>query len=133
MFLPTDSAKNAVDMFRERATSNDINSVLSSHVETVALLSKLDVDQHIKVKLDMDDLDITASESKATYEEIKDYVLKKNDMKISNLYISKIKRKCGLEVGKNYNVSKKENLIVPNCPPEKEEAIREALEHFKMI
>lgn len=103
------------------------------HVETVALLSKLDVDQHIKVKLDMDELDITASESKATYEEIKDYVLKKNDMKVSNLYISQIKRKCGLEVGKNYNVSKKENPIVPNCPPEKEEAIREALEHFKMI
>ena len=105
----------------------------SAHVETVALLSKLDVDQHIKVKLDMDELDITASESKATYEEIKDYVLKKNDMKVSNLYISQIKRKCGLEVGKNYNVSKKENPIVPNCPPEKEEAIREALEHFKMI
>jgi wobble nucleotide-excising tRNase len=105
----------------------------TGHVETVALLSKLDVDQHIKVKLDMDELDITASESKATYEEIKDYVLKKNDMKVSNLYISQIKRKCGLEVGKNYNVSKKENPIVPNCPPEKEEAIREALEHFKMI
>lgn len=103
------------------------------NMETVALLSKLDVDQHIKVKLDMDELDITASESKATYEEIKDYVLKKNDMKVSNLYISQIKRKCGLEVGKNYNVSKKENPIVPNCPPEKEEAIREALEHFKMI
>lgn len=105
----------------------------TGHVETVALLSKLDVDQHIKVKLDMDELDITASESKATYEEIKDYVLMKNDMKVSNLYISQIKRKCGLEVGKNYNVSKKENPIVPNCPPEKEEAIREALEHFKMI
>lgn len=105
----------------------------TTHVESVALLSKLDVNQHIKVKLDMDELDITASESKATYEEIKDYVLKKNDMKVSNLYISQIKRKCGLEVGKNYNVSKKENPIVPNCPPEKEEAIREALEHFKMI
>ena len=103
------------------------------HVESVALLSKLDVDQHIKVKLDMDELDVTASESRATYEEIKDYVLNKHDMKVSNLYISQIKKKCGLEVGKNYNVSKKENPIVPNCPPEKEEAIKEALKNFKMI
>ncbi|MGF3141637.1 23S rRNA (uracil(1939)-C(5))-methyltransferase RlmD [Facklamia sp. P13064] len=105
----------------------------TNHVETVALLSKLDINQHIKVKLDMDELDVTASESKATYEEIKNYVLKKHNMKVSNLYISQVKKKCGLEVGKNYNVSKKENPIVPNCPPEKEEAIREALEYFKMI
>jgi hypothetical protein len=102
-------------------------------VETVALLSKLDVDQHIKVKLEMDKLDITASESKATYEEIRDYVLNKHNMKVSNFYISKVKKKCGLKVGINYNVSKKENLIVPNCPPEKEEAIKKALLYFKMI
>ena len=68
-------------------------------------MSKLDVDQHIKVKLDMDELDITASESKATYEEIKDYVIKKHDMKVSNLYISQIKRKCGLKVGINHKVA----------------------------
>ncbi|MGF3213933.1 23S rRNA (uracil(1939)-C(5))-methyltransferase RlmD [Facklamia sp. P12945] len=105
----------------------------TTHVETVALLSKLDIDQCIKVKLDMDELDVTASESKATYEEIKEYVMKKHGMKVSNRYISQVKKKCGLEVGKNYNVSKKENPIAPNCPPEKEEAIKEALKHFKMI
>jgi len=80
----------------------------------------------------MDELDSTASESKATYEEIKDYTLNKHNMKVSNLYISQVKR-CGLEVGKNYNVSKKENPVVPNCPPEIEEAIEEAFLHFKMI
>lgn len=103
------------------------------HVETVVLLSKLDVNQHIKVELEMDELDLTTAESKATYEEIKDFVFKTHAMKVSNLYISQVKKKCGLEVGKNYNVSNKENPIVPNCPPEKEEAIREALEYFKMI
>lgn len=105
----------------------------TKHVETVVLLSKQDVDHHVKVKLEMDELDLTASESKATYEEIRDYVLKNHNMKVSNLYISQIIRKCGLEAGKNYNTSKKENPIVPNCPPEKEEAIRETLLDFKMI
>lgn len=103
------------------------------HVETVCLLSKLDVDQHIKVKLEMDELDITAAESKATYEEIKSYVKDKFDFKVSSLYVSQIKRKCGLEVGKNYNISKKENHPIPNCPPEKEDAIMDALYHFQMI
>lgn len=103
------------------------------HVETVCLLSKLDVDQHIKVKLEMDELDLTASESKATYEEIKSYVKDKFDFKVSSLYVSQIKRKCGLEVGKNYNISKKENHPIPNCPPEKEDAIMDALYHFQMI
>lgn len=111
----------------------DIHSVFATHVETVVLLSKLDVNQHIKVELEMDELDLTTAESKATYEEIKDFVFKTHAMKVSNLYISQVKKKCGLEVGKNYNVSNKENPIVPNCPPEKEEAIREALEYFKMI
>lgn len=106
---------------------------MSSHVETVCLLSKLDVDQHIKVKLEMDELDITAAESKATYEEIKSYVKDKFDFKVSSLYVSQIKRKCGLEVGKNYNISKKENHPIPNCPPEKEDAIMDALYHFQMI
>ena len=77
--------------------------------------------------------DITSAESKATYQEIKDYVLKEFGLKVSILYISQIKRKCGIEVGEHYNVSQKENQKVPQCPKEKEDAIRSALEHFAMI
>lgn len=74
----------------------------------------------------MDELDVKATESKAAYEEIKSYMENKFDFKVSSLYIAQIKRKCGLEVGKNYNISKKENRIIPNCPPEKEDAIMDA-------
>lgn len=81
----------------------------------------------------MDELDLTASEKKVTYQKIKDYILDKYGFKVSTLYISQIKRKCGLEVGENYNVSKKENQKIPKCPEEKEEAIMDALKHFKMI
>ena len=83
--------------------------------------------------MNLDELDATASESKATYAEIKAYVWEHHALKVSSLYISQVKRKCGLEVGKNYNVSKSENPKVPQCPPEKERAITEALEYFKMI
>ena len=69
----------------------------------------------------------------ATYQEIKDYVKEQTGLSVSSLYISQVKRKCGLEVGQNYNLAKKENAKVPQCPPEKEEAIRAALEHFHMI
>lgn len=103
------------------------------HMEAVVLLSKLDVDQHIDVKIDMDELDITAAESKATYEEIKEYILEKFKFKVSTLYIAQVKRKCGTQLRDNYNISKKENQKVPQCPPEKEEAILDALKHFKMI
>ena len=89
--------------------------------------------QHIEINLDMDELDLTAAESKATYDEIKAYVLEKYDLKASSLYISQVKRKCGLEVGQNYNLSKKEDAKVPQCPPEKEAAIMEALKYFQMI
>ena len=106
---------------------------VSSHVETVVLLSKLKSTQHIEVQLNMDELDLTAAESKATYEEIKAYVLEKHGLKVSSLYISQVKRKCGLDVGQNYNLSKKEEVKVPQCPPEKETAIMEALKHFQMI
>ena len=106
---------------------------VSSHVETVALLSKPKSTQHIEVELDMDELDLTAAENKATYEEIKEYVLEKHGLKVSSLYISQIKRKCGLDVGQNYNLSKKEDAKVPQCPPEKEAAIVEALKYFQMI
>lgn len=119
--------------FRERTYSNDIHSVLSSHIETVCLLSKLHANQHIEVELQMDELDLTAAESKATYEEIKEYVLKQSGLKVSNLYIAQVKQKCGIIERENYNLPKSENSRQPKCPPEKEAAIREALEHFRMI
>ena len=103
------------------------------HVETVCLLSKLHSDQHIEVELQMDELDLTAAESKATYEEIKDYVLKHTGLKVSSLYIAQVKEKCGIIERVNYNLSKSENARQPKCPPEKETAIKEALEYFRMI
>lgn len=105
----------------------------TTHVETVVLLSKLNTKQHIEVELNLDELDLTSAESKATYDEIKAYVLEKHGLKVSSLYISQVKRKCGLDVGQNYNLSKKEDAKVPQCPPEKEKAIQDALEYFKMI
>ena len=103
------------------------------HDETVCLLSKLNAKQHIEVELNLDELDLTSAESKATYDEIKAYVLEHTGLKVSSLYISQIKRKCGLDVGQNYNLSQKEDAKVPQCPPEKEKAIMEALKHFGMI
>jgi len=108
----------------------------SVHVETVVLLSQLKQkpDDYINVTIELDDVDITSAETKATYDEIKKYVAEHNDgMKVSNLYISQIKRKCGIEVGKNYNLPKNEDSRQPQCPEDKERAIVEALEHFKMI
>lgn len=115
---------------RVRAVDNFCQTV---HVETVVLLSKLNTKQHIEVELNLDELDLTAAESKATYDEIKAYVLEKYGLKVSSLYISQVKRKCGLDMGQNYNLSKKEDAKVPQCPPEKEAAIVEALKHFHMI
>ena len=109
------------------------NFPMGGHVETVVLLSKLKVDHHIEIELKMDELDLTAAESKATYDEIKAYVLNKYGLKVSQLYIAQIKRKCGIIERKNYNVSKKEDAKVPQCPPEKEAAIMDALKHFQMI
>ena len=105
----------------------------TKHVEAVLLLTKLNVERHIEVGVSMDELDLTAAESKATYDEIKAYVLEKYGLKVSSLYISQVKRKCGLDVGQNYNLPKKEDAKVPQCPPEKEAAIIEALKHFQMI
>ena len=119
--------------FRERTYSNYIHSVLSSHVETVALLSKLDVDKHINIEIELDELDLTSAESKATYAQIKEYVWNKFELKVPTLYIAQIKRKCGIELREHYNKSKKEKQIIPQCTPEKEEAIMDALRHFKMI
>ncbi len=103
------------------------------HVETVALLSKLYVDKHIDVEIELDELDLTSAESKATYAQIKEYVWNKFELKVPTLYIAQIKRKCGIELREHYSKSKKEKQIIPQCTPEKEEAIMDALRHFKMI
>ena len=106
---------------------------MTVHVETVVLLSQQKPDDTIEIDLDLDELDATSAELKATYQEIKDYVLKESGLKVSSLYISQVKRKCGIEVGENYNLPKSENARVPQCPKEKEEAIKAALEYFAMI
>lgn len=112
----------AVDMFPRTA-----------HVETVVLLSKGEIDsKKVRVEFSLEDMDMSGFQNGATYEQIKAYVLEKHGLKVSSLYISQIKRKCGLDVGQNYNLSKKENSKVPQCPPEKEAAIMEALKHFQM-
>lgn len=103
------------------------------HIETVVLLSQQKPDDTIEIDLDLDELDATSAELKATYQEIKDYVLKEFGLKVSSLYISQVKRKCGIEVGENYNLPKSENARVPQCPKEKEDAIKAALKYFAMI
>ena len=112
-----------------------ISITLSTHVETVCLLSKLhEAKHHVNVRLDMDELDLTSAESKATYEEIKAYVAEHNDgMKVSNLYIAQVKAKYGIIERENYNKPKSDDSRQPKCPKEKEEAIVEALKAFKMI
>ena len=104
------------------------------HVETVVLLSKGEVDsKKIRVEFSLEDMDMSEFQDGATYPQIKEYVLEHTGLKVSNLYISQIKRKCGLEVGKNYNLPKSEDSRQPQCPPEKEKAIREAFKYFGMI
>ena len=103
-------------------------------VETVVLLSKGEVDsKKIRVEFSLEDMDMSEFQDGATYTQIKDYVLEHSGLKVSNLYISQIKRKCGIEVGKNYNLPKSEDSRQPQCPPEKEKAIREAMKYFGMI
>ena len=106
---------------------------MTVHVETVVLLSQQKPDDTIEIDLDLDELDATSAELKATYQEIKDYVLKESGLKVSSLYISQVKRKCGIEVGENYNLPKSENARAPQCPKEKEEAIKAALKYYAMI
>lgn len=103
------------------------------HVETVCLLSKLNVKKHINVKLDLDEFDLTSAESKATYQEIKKYILDKYNIKVSSLNIAQVKDKYGIKERDNYNKPKKKDSKQPSCPKEKEEAIKEALKHFQMI
>ena len=113
----------AVDMFPGTA-----------HVETVVLLSKGEVDsKKIRVEFSLEDMDMSEFQDGATYPQIKEYVLENTGLKVSNLYISQIKRKCGIEVGKNNNLPKSEDSRQPQCPPEKEKAIREAFKYFGMI
>ena len=112
----------AVDMFPGTA-----------HVETVCLLSKLKSKEHIEIEVKMDELDLTSAESKATYEEIREYVFEHTGLKVSHLYIAQVKQKCGIIERENYNKPKSENARQPQCPPEKEKAIKEALTHFGMI
>ena len=112
----------AVDMFPGTA-----------HVETVVLLSKLNAKQHIEINLDMDELDLTDAEKKATYQEIKDYVLEHSGLKVSSLYIAQVKQQCGIIERENYNKPKSEDAKQPQCPSDKEKAIKEALRYFGMI
>ena len=106
----------------------------TAHVETVVLLSKGEIDsKKVRVEFSLEDMDMSDFQDKATYTQIKDYVLEHSGLKVSNLYISQIKRKCGLEVGKNYNLPKAEDSRQPQCPSEKENAIREAMKYFGMI
>lgn len=116
-----------------RKIDEDIQPIQSSHVETVCLLSKLhEAKLHVNVRLDMDELDITSAESKATYEEIKKYVAEHYDgMKVSNLYIAQVKAKYGIIERENYNKAKSDDARQPKCP--KENAIVEALRYFRMI
>ena len=113
----------AVDMFP--ATAN---------CETVVLLSKGEIDsKKVRVEFSLENMDMSGFQKGATYPQIKEYVQEHSGLKVSSLYISQVKRKCGLDVGQNYNLSKKEDAKQPQCPPEKEKAIMEALQHFGMI
>lgn len=116
----------------EKATAVD-QFPWTANVETICLLSKLNAKQHIEINLDMDELDLTDAEKKATYQEIKDYVLEHSGLKVSSLYIAQVKQKCGIIERENYNKPKSEDAKQPQCPPDKEKAIKEALTHFGMI
>ena len=140
VYVSCDSATLARDVKFLRAKGYELKDVTpvdqfphTVHVETVVLLSQQKPDDTIEIDLDLDELDATSAELKATYQEIKDYVLKESGLKVSSLYISQVKRKCGIEVGENYNLPKSENARVPQCPKEKEDAIKAALKYFAMI
>ena len=140
VYVSCDSATLARDLKYLCARGYELRKVcpvdqfgMTVHVETVVLLSQQKPDDTIEIDLDLDELDATSAETKATYQEIKDYVLKEFGLKVSSLYISQVKRKCGIEVGENYNLPKSENARVPQCPKEKEDAIKAALKYFAMI
>ena len=120
---------------RDKSTCLDERSSRQIEMQASRLASLLaqKPDDTIEIDLDLDELDATSAELKATYQEIKDYVLKEFGLKVSSLYISQVKRKCGIEVGENYNLPKSENARVPQCPKEKEDAIKAALKYYAMI
>ena len=125
-----------ISLDKEKSDEHMISLEKLSTLGTVVLLFQLKQkpDDYINVTIELDDVDITSAETKATYDEIKKYVAEHNaGMKVSDLYISQVKRKCGIEVGKNYNLPKNEDSRQPQCPEDKESAIVEALKHFKMI
>lgn len=124
---PEDAAYNAGDRGQNYAWS------AVGYGETVCLLSKLNAKQHIEVDIHMDELDLTDAEKKATYSEIKEYVLEHTGLKVSSLYIAQVKQKCGIIERENYNKPKSDDAKQPQCPPDKEKAIKEALKHFGMI
>lgn len=105
----------------------------TARTEAVVKLSKRDVNHHIKLEINEEDLKGITVKKEATYSEIKDYVFKKTGLKVSSLYIAQVKRELGIIERENFNHSKKDNQKVPNCPPEKEEAIKDALTWFGMI
>ena len=132
--LARDCARLAAHGFRLAAATPVDMFPHTGHVETVVLLSKGEVDsKKIRVEFSLEDMDMSEFQDGATYPQIKEYVLEHTGLKVSNLYISQIKRKCGIEVGKNYNLPKSEDSRQPQCPPEKEKAIREAFKYFGMI
>ena len=141
VYVSCDSATLARDVKFLRANGYELKDVTpvdqfphTVHVETVVLLSKGEVDsKKIRVEFSLEDMDMSEFQDGATYTQIKDYVLERSGLKVSNLYISQIKRKCGIGVGKNYNLPKSEDSRQPQCPPEKEKAIREAFKYFGMI
>ena len=137
MFPNTVSVETVVllSQYRDKSTCLDERGSRQIEMQASRLASLLaqKPDDTIEIDLDLDELDATSAELKATYQEIKDYVLKEFGLKVSSLYISQVKRKCGIEVGENYNLPKSENARVPQCPKEKEEAIKAALKYFAMI
>ena len=140
VYVSCDSATLARDVKFLRANGYELKDVTpvdqfphTVHVETVVKLVRKAPDAYIDITVDMDELDLTASEAKATYEEIKQYILDKYDTKVSNLYIAQVKEKYGIIERENYNKPKSENSKQPQCPAEKVEMIEEALRHFKMI
>ena len=116
---------------------NCVYIVVPTHIESIVLLSKLHTKQNIEVEVEveveMSELDLTAAESKATYAEIKQYVLDRYGLKVSSLNIAQIKAKCGIIERENYNTAKNENVKQPNCTEEKENAIKNAFKYFQMI
>lgn len=124
----------AFPVYYEGFEGEAIRLLNENTVETVVLLSKGEVDsKKIRVEFSLEDMDMSEFQDGATYPQIKEYVLEHTGLKVSNLYISQIKRKCGIGVGKNYNLPKSEDSRQPQCPQEKEKAIREAFKYFGMI